>query len=184
MTRKKIVTSKKNIKKGKEKRIYKTYKAYPLHHMLFYACLSVCRRDKITDYLMKEFMGIDTQDLPHYSKSELFELMIEQSQKKKALKTDKRITEFISFFKEKNYDWNGVRLHLQTYAFEHTHQLITNLAKNTDTIAEVVESAIETYICNVSEAHYSLILLAFKNNFNDYLVNDFQDINTIKDDNT
>lgn len=149
---------------------YKTYKIFPLHHKIFYACLTVCQRDKITDYLINEmFKGQISNNIPKYDKAELLDVIVSCAQKKSIhelilTSNNERVSKLKKLMREENLLWDGggVRTHLQTYSYNKTHQLIAEQSKNTNTIGAFLELAIEYYICQVSDLHFTLILLAFQ----------------------
>ncbi|MBL5768435.1 hypothetical protein MXL46_13865 [Heyndrickxia sporothermodurans] len=160
MTRKKILEKK-----------FKTYRIYPLHHMIFYSCLSVSTRDNFTDYLIKEFISNDL-NLPTYSKPELIEHMVSNIENVPLYKlysnqSSVRVNELREILTDQGLRWNGVRVPFQTHISLYTYDLITKLSKRTETIGEVIELAIEYYLISVSDDHYKIIKLAFKNNIKD-----------------
>ena len=174
--RKTTSNKRKNKDNGDKTKIksYKTYKVYPLHHLIFYSCLSVSTRDKITDFLIKEFISEDIDDIPLLSKSELLDFMVmkvnekDENELKSIQRKDERINELVNLLTLEGVKWDGTRIHLQTYASPITHETVLQLAKKTETIGEVVEKAIENYVNIASETHFQIIKLAFKNNLKVY----------------
>lgn len=163
-----------NIEEKKEnkksKNIYKTYKVYPLHHMMFYACLSICTRDKLTEYFIREYLNENPDLLPRFSKPQLLEYMINHIEDKtnyNLMGNSNRIKELSQLLTENGLKLDGKRIHFQTFASADTHSKIAELSKTTDTIGEVIELAIENYIELASEFHFNLIKLAFKYNFHE-----------------
>ncbi|PTY86256.1 hypothetical protein, partial [Heyndrickxia sporothermodurans] len=78
-----------------------------------------------------------------------------------------RVNELREILTDQGLRWNGVRVPFQTHISLYTYDLITKLSKRTETIGEVIELAIEYYLISVSDDHYKIIKLAFKNNIKD-----------------
>lgn len=167
----------KNIKEDKnKKRIVKTYKIYPFHYILFYSCLSICQRDKLTDFLIQTYLKKDTSQLPTYSKAELYENMIMQIEnlpicELNKYQQNKRIEKLQLIFNsqvKQLEQQKGVRGFFQTYADSKIQDIVNHKSQETGTIGELIELAIEYYVVHVNEFHYDLIKLVFKKNFQDF----------------
>lgn len=152
---------------------YKTYKIYPLHYILFYSCLAVCHRGTITNFLIQKFLEADPEQIVTHSRAELFEHMIEQIYDIPIadlyeLRSHARIKELIHFLTSQNVQWDGVRVPIQTYANPKTYKMITDKSKNSQTLGEIIELAVEYYICFASNVHYNLIKLAFEKGYKEF----------------
>jgi hypothetical protein len=149
----------------------KTYKIHSFYIKLFDACLSIYDRDKLTEYLIKEYFKYDNiTKLPKYNKIELFEYMVDEMVKSQkpltqllSVLNETRIQELLDiYFKNGNLEKDKWRTAFNVRTSEYYKKLINELSKELDTISEVIELTIAYYINNCSESHFNLIKFSFE----------------------
>uniref|UniRef100_UPI0015657E02 hypothetical protein n=1 Tax=Aeromonas sp. Ne-1 TaxID=1675689 RepID=UPI0015657E02 len=103
----------KKSKNNANVKTYKTYKIFPLHHKIFYTCLSVCQRDKITDYLIDTLYHREvSNEIPKWGKAELLDYIVTSVQKKSSIeieenKDHERIVVLKDLMNNVNLAWDG-----------------------------------------------------------------------------
>lgn len=152
----------------------KTYKIYPFFSKIFDACLDLYARDHFTEPLIKKFFdfkGIEI--LPVYTRSELFQLMINDYSKKKDLMLDResiRINELMKAYLEVNEKFDLKREYFNVRIPNKIKEFVNKLSLDTETIGDVIESAIILFINSCDEKTYEVIRFSFISHLHDELI--------------
>lgn len=149
----------------------KSYKIDPFFNMVFFSCLSLYQRDKLTEFLIKAYFNFEgIEEMPRYKKGELLAMMIEDIKKSgKSIHSflhylnNERVVELRKISIDKGVKWSDNRIVVNARISEETQNMITELGKGLDTIGEVIEIAIAYFISTCKDTYYQMIKFAFKN---------------------
>lgn len=153
-----------------QKHFSKTYKIYPVYEVIFQACLDVHNRNRLTEYLIKEYFSFcEIKNVPLYNKTEIFEFMISLISNtnepiyyfNKSLR-DKRVMSLRHFYINECKKDNTLRSNFNVRIPKSTINTIFSLSSSTDFIGEVVELAIANYISVCDEKLFKVIKFAFE----------------------
>ncbi|WP_025731391.1 hypothetical protein [Heyndrickxia ginsengihumi] len=160
-----------------EKYMSTTYRILPFFNTIFYSCYTIYQRDRLTEYLLRNYFQSDEiLSMPIMKKGELLELMINNTFKfnsKQSIESlrenfnSDRILELREIFIKHGEKIKENRIPFTVRITAELKESITKFEEvyDIDTVGEIIEISIAAFIENCPEIHYQMFKMAYLSNF-------------------
>lgn len=155
------------MQRNKESTSNRTYRIYPLYEHMYNSCISITKRDNVTDYLLKKHFDIEEITFfPRKNRGKFLDYLIEEvylnhRNINKVYVDHERITELREIMKNHDVEWNRNRVTTNYRVTDETITRITKMSEMTSKTGEVIELSVSYFVSLLNQKEYEMLRLYF-----------------------